>query len=158
MNTRHLLTAALAAATLGMAGTASADDDRRHGPRGEFRAEQRHDHRAPGWDDRRDGRWDNRRDDRWDDRRFERHGGYTVQRDVRIVHEHRYGPRAGGPRWHRGGYVPRDVWQHRRVSVNHQHHPRLYAAPRGHQWVQVDGEFLLVAVATGLIANVILNR
>lgn len=130
MNTRHLITAALAAATLGMAGTASADDERRHGPRGD-RWEQRH-----------------------DDRRFDRH----VHRDVRIVHEHRYGPRAAGPRWHRGGYVPRDVWQHRRVAWNQHRYPRLYAPPRGHQWVQVDGEFLLVAVATGLIANVILSR
>lgn len=142
MNTRHLITAALAAATLGMAGTASADDDRRHGPRGE-RWEHRH---------------DDRRFDRHNDRRFDRHGGHHVQRDVRIVHEHRYGPRAAGPRWHRGGYVPREVWQHRRVAWNHHHHPRLYAPPRGHQWVQIDGEFLLVAVATGLIANVILNR
>lgn len=130
MNTRHLITATLAAATLGMAGTASADDERRHGPRGD-RWEQRH-----------------------DDRRFDRH----VHRDVRIVHEHRYGPRAAGPRWHRGGYVPRDVWQHRRVAWNQHRYPRLYAPPRGHQWVQVDGEFLLVAVATGLIANVILSR
>jgi len=134
MNTRHLITAALAAATLGMAGTASADDERRHGPRGD-RWEQRH-----------------------DDRRFDRHGGHHVQRDVRIVHEYRYGPRAAGPRWHRGGYVPREVWQHRRVAWNQHRHARLYAPPRGHQWVQVDGEFLLVAVATGLIANVILSR
>lgn len=146
MNTRHLITAALAAATLGMAGTASADDERRYGPRGD-RWEQRHD----------DRRFD-RQDHRHDARRFDRHGGQHVQRDVRIVHEYRYGPRAAGPRWHRGGYVPRDVWQHRRVAWNQHRHARLYAPPRGHQWVQVDGEFLLVAVATGLIANVILNR
>lgn len=33
----------------------------------------------------------------------------------------------------------------------------LYAPPSGHQWVQVDSEFVLVALATGLIANLLIN-
>ena len=56
----------------------------------------------------------------------------------------------------RGHYVPVEYRQSRYV-VRH-HHPQLYAPPRGHQWVQIDGEFLLVAVATGLIAHAIFSR
>lgn len=38
-------------------------------------------------------------------------------------------------------------------------HRGLYAPPYGYQWVQSDaGDFLLVALATGLIANLLLNQ
>lgn len=139
MSFRHLMTSVMAASTLGMGTLALADDDRR-GHRWDSRHEQRHDR----WDDRRDHRRDHRP-------------------DVRIVQQHHHyhgGPRAyrGGPRWHKGQYLPRHVVQQRHVVIDHRHHRHLYAPPRGHQWVNVDGEFLLVAVATGLIAHAILSR
>jgi Ni/Co efflux regulator RcnB len=34
----------------------------------------------------------------------------------------------------------------------------LRAPPRGYRWVYADGNFVLMAVATGLIADVLLNR
>ena len=36
------------------------------------------------------------------------------------------------------------------------HH--LYAPPRGYHWVQSGGDYLLVAVATGIIASILLNQ
>lgn len=132
MKLRQIMTTAVAISTLGMGSLALADDDRR-GHR-EHRYEQRHDR----WDDRRDWRRDHRP-------------------DVRIVHPHRHVYR-DGPRWQRGQYLPRHVIRERHVVIDHRHHRQLYAPPRGHQWVQVDGEFLLVAVATGLIAHAIFNR
>jgi len=137
MKFRQIMTTVVAASTLGMGSLALADDDRR-GHRHDHRYEHRHD------------RWDDRRDDRRDWRRDHRP-------DVRIVHQHRHVHRHG-PRWHKGQYLPRHVVQQRHVVIDHRHHRHLYAPPRGHQWVSVDGEFLLVAVATGLIAHAIFSR
>jgi hypothetical protein len=36
------------------------------------------------------------------------------------------------------------------------HH--LYAPPQGYQWVQSGGDYLLVAVATGIIASILLSQ
>lgn len=134
MNFRHFMTSVMAASTLGMGTLALADDDRRG------------------------HRWDKRHE-----QRFDRHDRHDRRPDVRIVQQHHHyhgGPRAyrGGPRWHKGQYLPRHVVQQRHVVIDHRHHRQLYAPPRGHQWVSVDGEFLLVAVATGLIAHAILSR
>ena len=35
------------------------------------------------------------------------------------------------------------------------HH--LNAPPRGHEWVQVGSDYVLIAIATGLIASLVLN-
>ena len=150
MNARQLITAAVAAATLGMStATIARDDDRRH----------RHD--GPRHEQRHGDRHDDRRAERHGYRHVERHVYHQapryVHRDVRIVHRDN-GYRAYGPRWQRGHYLPREYRSQRHVVVNHRYHPQLYQAPRGHQWMQVNGEFLLVAVATGLIAHAIFSR
>ncbi len=137
MNLRQIMTTVMAASTLGMGSLALADDDRRG-----HRHDQRYEHRQDRWDDRRDDRRDWRRDHR---------------PHVRIVHQHRHVYR-DSPRWHKGQHLPRHVVQQRHVVIDHRHHRQLYAPPRGHQWVNVDGEFLLVAVATGLIAHAIFSR
>jgi len=86
-----------------------------------------------------------------DHRRFERHvyhhGPRVVHRDVRI----------GGPRWHQGQYLPRHVVQQRHVVIDHRHHRHLYAPPRGHQWVQVGPDYVLVVIGTGLIVQIVLG-
>lgn len=153
MTTRQLFTAFVAAATLGMSTASIArDDDRR----------QRHD--GPRQEQRFGDRYGEQRFERHVDRRVIHHAPRHVHRDVRIVHRdvrivHRDpGYRAYGPRWQRGHYLPREYRSQRHFVVNQRHHPRLYEAPRGHQWVQVDGEFLLVAVATGLIAHAIFSN
>ncbi len=67
----------------------------------------------------------------------------------------------GGGRWHdgsdwrRGGYVGRGDWGRSRVVDYHAHH--LRRPPYGYQWREVDGRYVLAAVATGVIADIILN-
>ena len=60
-----------------------------------------------------------------------------------------------GSRFSRGGYLPAE-YRHTGYYVNNWNaHAGLYAPPYGHQWVQVGSDFLLVAIATGLIANLL---
>jgi Ni/Co efflux regulator RcnB len=42
--------------------------------------------------------------------------------------------------------------------VNDWRSHRLSAPPRGYQWVQVGGDYVLVAIATGIIAQLLLNQ
>lgn len=166
MKPRHLITVAVAAATLGMstAGFARESDDprqRHDGPRYEQRYGDRHGDRRV---ERRIERRVERRVERQVERQFERHvvqhphGPAYGQRDMRIVHRDN-GYRVRAPRWERGHYLPHEYRTQRHVVVNHRYHPQLYEAPRGHQWVQGGGgEFLLVALATGLIAHAIFNN
>ena len=63
-----------------------------------------------------------------------------------------------GPRYYRGGYLPREYYGNRSYYVsNWNAYPGLYAPPYGYQWMNVDGQFLLVALATGLIANALVS-
>jgi len=115
------------------------------------RSEYRNDHRYDRRDDRRDDRYyDNRRHGR--DRVV-----YVAPRYApppRVVYRH--GPPAHAyPRWSRGarydtrGYAPTYV-------VRDYGYYGLREPPRGHHWRRDDrGDFILVAVATGLIASVI---
>ncbi len=66
----------------------------------------------------------------------------------------------------RPGYVRHDDWRkgHRmqhadwdrgqRVDWRHHH---LRRPPRGYEWREVDGNYVLAAAATGLIASIIAN-
>lgn len=159
---RTLGLAALALA-LGVAFAAPADarDNHRRGhDRGHSGQEWRR-----GNDRRADHRRDHRRADRRQDRRHDRrHDGRYDRRDTRVV----YVPRPvvvrhpsayrGPPPWARGhhyrhgGYAP--------TYVVHDYGPYgLRQPPRGHHWRRSDaGDFLLVAIATGIIADVIIGR
>lgn len=67
--------------------------------------------------------------------------------------------RGAGPdrSWHRGGRVPPQYrTRHYVVSDWRGHH--LSAPPRGYHWVQNGSDYLLVAIATGVIAQMILNN
>ena len=64
----------------------------------------------------------------------------------------RYAP---GARWSRGGYLPA---AYRGYAVNDWGYYGLGSPGRGQRWVYgPDGNFLLIAAATGLIANVVAN-
>jgi Ni/Co efflux regulator RcnB len=89
-----------------------------------------------------------RRDFNRDDRRNYNRGDYNQQR-------YYYGAR--GPEWRRGGYIPREYYN-RQYYVNDWRGHHLSAPPRGYQWVQVGSDYVLIALATGLIANLILNQ
>lgn len=55
--------------------------------------------------------------------------------------------------WKAGDRLAQD---HRGVYVSNYARYGLKPPPPGHQWRQVDGDYVLVAVATGIIASVIL--
>jgi Ni/Co efflux regulator RcnB len=57
--------------------------------------------------------------------------------------------------WRRGGYVGGDDWRRARAIDYRRYH--LRHPPRGYEWREVDGRYVMVAVASGLIADIILN-
>lgn len=71
-----------------------------------------------------------------------------------------HGPMDRGPMtnngWHRGGRIASNDWRRGQVIDYRSHH--LRAPPRGYQWRQVDGNYVLAAVAGGLIADIIANN
>ena len=101
-----------------------------------------------GWDDRGRGHDRDRRDDR-------RHYSAGYREGYRDARRHDRRPPHGWARGHdyrRGYRGPVYV-------VNDYHHYDLRRPPRGHHWVRDDrGNYLLVAVATGIIADLLLHH
>jgi Ni/Co efflux regulator RcnB len=127
-------------------------DDRNRGD-----SMQRDDHRG---DDRRDDHRDNNRDHNRDNNRGNDYRGNDYRGDNRGNHG---GPmahyRGAGPRHdlQRGGRLP-SQYRNRQYVVNDWRGHRLSAPPRGYQWVQTGSDYVLVAAATGLIAQILLNN
>ena len=139
------MSALAAALALGMGMSAAVqaqpyrDDDRRGPPpHAQANGHYKHDDRR---NDRRDWDRDHRRNDRHDDRR-----GYD--------RDHR----GAGPdhRWTKGYRVPQQYRGPQYVVQDWRGH-RLSAPPRGYHWVQYGGDYMLVAIATGVIAQLILG-
>jgi Ni/Co efflux regulator RcnB len=57
----------------------------------------------------------------------------------------------------RGDRLPEEFRGRQHVVDDYRSH-RLSAPPRGQEWVQVGTDYALVAVATGIIAALILNN
>ncbi|MGH7041127.1 MAG: RcnB family protein, partial [Acetobacteraceae bacterium] len=72
--------------------------------------------------------------------RNESHGP-SHRRPGPAAHRWRHGDRFSGPRY-------QVDW--------HRHH--LRQPPRGYEWVNANGQFLLIAIASGVIADVLLNQ
>ena len=66
-----------------------------------------------------------------------------------------YGAR--GPEWQRGGHIP-PQYRSRQYVVEDWRGHHLNQPPRGYQWVQVGGDYVLVAIATGIIAQLLLTQ
>ena len=121
-------------------------DDRHGGMHGEYRGDDRH-------DDRRD---EYRRDERRGPP--EQRGG-----EERRGWEERPGYRAegrgAGPehRFYRGDRLPPE-YRHRQYVVDDWNGHHLRQPPRGYHWVQAGDDYLLIAIASGLIAEIILGR
>ena len=59
-------------------------------------------------------------------------------------------------RYHRGDRLE-DRYRDSRYYVNDWEKRKLSKPPRDHRWVEVDGEYLLISVVTGVIASVLLG-
>ncbi len=70
-----------------------------------------------------------------------------------------YEGRGAGPNhnFHRGGRLPQE-YRNRQYVVDDWRGHHLNAPPRGYQWVQTGGDYLLVAIATGIIAQILLSQ
>ncbi len=66
------------------------------------------------------------------------HGGYVRHND-----------------WKKGHRMAQEDWSRGQRVDYREHH--LRAPPRGYEWREVDGNYVLAAVATGLIASIIAN-
>lgn len=98
----------------------------------------------PRHDDRNDGRWSGygHRDYAYGARYGNRDYAYGGQQQYRMQRGERL------TQYNRGDtYVVSD-WRSR----------RLYQPQRGYQWVQAGNDYALVAIATGIIASVLLNH
>ena len=113
--------------------------------------------------DRRDDRRDDRHDDRRDDRRWDehRHNGYYVGERFH------YGPppvayygrpdfRPGYVRWSRGAYLPQYYWGRDYVVYDYGRYG-LRRPPYGYRWYNVNGDYVLAAIAGGLIADALIH-
>ena len=165
-----LATAAAVAAPLALTATSAFADDRRgrqeqrwdRQDQRQDRWDRRNDGRGDRWD-RRDNRWDGR-NDRWDDRRAPswdrgRHNGYYYN------NRWYYGPppqayygspayRPGYTAWRRGAHLPPD---YRGYVVNDYYRYHLRQPPRGYAWYRVGDDYLLAAIASGVIFDIITN-
>ena len=129
MKTPKLTMCALAACAL-LASSVSFADDHDRGDHGEDF--QRGRHHAHEWQDQ---RFD-QRDGRWNERRPE----YNAR----------------GPEFRLGGHIDRE-YRNRAYEVDYREH-HLRRPPEGQRWVQVGADYVLIAIATGVIANIILNH
>ena len=156
------MAAAAAALAMCMAGSAFAQDSRfervdRFSPQQPY--QQRHEGAAGPErgrpDDRADHRGDHRGNDRSDHRADYRPGYRPDYRPGRQF-DHRGHPNPHAE-WRRGGRVPAEYRGHQYV-VNDWRGHHLQQPQRGYQWVGVGGDFVLAAVATGLIAQIIAGQ
>lgn len=93
--------------------------------------------------------------------------GRQIGRDMRAPEERRADDRrdfdrrgrGAGPdhNFYRGGRLPAYYRGHEYVVDDWRAH-RLSAPPRGYHWVQVGADYVLVAIATGIIASILLNQ
>ena len=84
------------------------------------------------------------------------HGKYDHRDERRYSGMHDRGRHEG---WYkRGGHVPVE-YRTGRYVVTDWHREHLRQPPRGYHWVRSDnGDFLLIAVATGVITDLLLHH
>lgn len=142
-------------------------DDRRGPPqraqRPQARDNRQHDARER---QRNDAREQGRRQAREHDRRARESQWRQPDRSDQARQAYRPGPpphshaggRGAGPQRniYRGAPLP-VYYRTQHYVVRDWHGHRLYAPPRGHHWVQVGADYVLVAIATGLIVHLMLG-
>jgi Ni/Co efflux regulator RcnB len=154
MEKKHLIIPALLTALLSASASGFAQD-RYHGDRDRDRGD-RYSQR-----DRDDGR--NRQYDRRDERRDDRRDGYQARGGGRYGNEGWGGDElrwnGAGPEhsFRRGDRLPSRYRNHQYVVNNYREH-HLRPPPRGYHWVQTGSDYVLAAIATGVIADLMINH
>ena len=89
------------------------------------------------------------------------HGRYDEGRHDNGRYEHGHHDRHdnrnghGGRQWARGQRLPSAYYHDRGHYIDYRVY-HLRAPPRGYQWVEADNSYALVALATGLIASIVI--
>jgi Ni/Co efflux regulator RcnB len=96
-----------------------------------------------------------RHDDHHDNQPSQEH--HDDRRDAPAAHDER--ARGAGPdhNWHKGDRVPA-TYRNKRYEVTDWKARHLRQPPRGYHWVNVNGDFVLAAIATGVIADLFLTQ
>ena len=135
--TRHTLLSALLAVCLTGGGPAFAQGNSNH--------------------DRDNGRGDPHQDQRGDMHQDQRHYRYDEQghRNDGARHD----GRGAGPdhNYYSGDRIP-DAYRGRQGVVDDWRGHNLHQPPRGYHWVQYGGDYVLVAIATGVIMQLLLSN
>ena len=149
----------VSALILSMAGISTAQADpqwRGQNNQGDYRADQRVDHRGDNHDNDQGRRYDHDdRDDRGQryDHHRNHHYGWNGQRyhaPTRYMRPHGYEVRT----WRNGDRLP-STYRTRQYAVDYRQY-HLNPPPRGYQYVRVNNnDVVLTAIATGIIASVI---
>jgi Ni/Co efflux regulator RcnB len=94
----------------------------------------------------------NQQDNRGNDRRQQ-------QRPMRQDNNAQRDERGAGPNhnFHRGDRLPPE-YHNRQYVVDDWRGHNLSAPPRGYHWVQTGGDYVLVAIATGVILQLLLGH
>lgn len=147
-----LIASALIAVSLAASGSAFAQRGDHDNDRG---YQQQHDERRDNdRHDRHDRNDRNDRNDRHDDAR-----GKDDRHHYDARNYHRDDKRGGGPRHdlRRGGRLDKE-YRDSRYVVTDWRDRHLSAPPKGHHWVRAGNDYVLAAIATGLIAQVLLSN
>ena len=84
-----------------------------------------------------------------------RHGDMRRHSNVRHDDNRGYGQAYDQQRrWNRGDRFDRRQASNYRVIERHE---RLYAAPRGHQWVQSGNDAVLIGITSGIVSALLSN-
>ncbi|WP_227539751.1 RcnB family protein [Acinetobacter sp. MB5] len=138
-----LMAITLAVTTALSAGAAFADQNP-NDHRGNMQQNQRDDHRGNMQQNQRNDHRSNMQQDHHQPRYQQNHQAY--RHDM---------PRPG-QEWRKGGRVPAK-YRGTAYRVSDWRSHDLPAPPRGHRWVRVNGDYVLVAIATGVIAQILLG-
>ncbi len=107
---------------------------------------------------------DNRQKPKQEQRHDNRHDGRNEHKSDR--HQQGRKPpvqqkqsRGAGPHheFHPGGHLPNEYRNHQYVINDWRNH-HLSAPPRGYHWVQTGTDYVLIAIATGIIAQIVLGN
>ena len=105
--------------------------------------------------------WRRGQQDRRDHAEMLRHRQGNQERWERNDHrnDYRNDYRGAGPNhdFHRGDRLP-SQYRSRHYVVEDWRGHRLSAPPRGYHWVQTGGDYVLVAITTGIILQLLLNN
>jgi Ni/Co efflux regulator RcnB len=138
MEKKHLIIPALVTALLGASATSFAQD-RYHGDRDRG---DRYSQRDRGDRDRHDG--------------YRAYGGGRAGSEG-WGEERRWNGAGPDHSFRRGDRLPSRYRNHQYVVNNYREH-HLRPPPRGYHWVQTGGDYVLAAIATGVIADLIINH